>query len=146
MEYKYTESAKQELESFKRDQVDQLENFIRRRKFVYGDDIVEVTGSDVKEAKRYFMIVDVDNRRAGFRQLMLGTYLFLGVFTLIGGLFYEQIHDAMTGNPTRLMIIVMGVAMIFASLFGHWWFRFRDRIREQRSVIIEKMEKLDKEG
>mgnify|MGYP003638746787 CR=1 FL=1 len=135
MEYKYTESAEKELEDFKREQVALLEDFVRRRKYVYGDDLIEVTGSDVKEAKRHFTIID--NRKSSIRQLTLGTYLFIGIVTLIGGLFYEQIRAAMTGDPTQLMIILMGVTMIFASLFGHWWFRFRDRIRAERREFTD---------
>lgn len=130
MDYKYTDSAKEELENFKQEHVNQLENFIRRRKYVYGDDLIEVTGSDVKEAKRHFTVID--SRRSSFRQLMLGGYLFLGIVLTIGGLFYEQIRAAMTGDPKQLLIITMGISMVFASLLGHWWFGFRDRVRSAR--------------
>ena len=49
----YTESAKQALEAFKERQAKELEENICSRKYVFGDNTVEITASDIKEASEF---------------------------------------------------------------------------------------------
>lgn len=125
----YTEAASRELESFKKRQIERLEEVIKERKFVFGDDELEVTASDIKEASESFRVSsrsDLRYRRTRLIMSLLRAYAIMGIFVAVGGLIYPFIQQLYEGSRIQFAWIAMGTATTVISVFMLYWFRERE--------------------
>jgi hypothetical protein len=112
----YTQAGEDRLAKLHRAIGNQIEQALRERKFVPGDEQIEITGSDVDELARS-MRVDFFSRfdqRRMFRRVVIGFYFLLGILTTIAGLFYHYFLDLIK-NPTQLFLVGAGVLMSLGS-------------------------------
>ena len=146
MKIVYTESGQRALAEFKERQIDELvrdlEQRITSRKYVFGDEEVEVTGNDVKMAAELRTLQPQLNRaRFTSTRLILMVYMVLGSLTAIAGLFWSTLRTLYADDPIRFMLVVSGVAI---SLMSYVMLaRFRERDREiQRMEDIKRIERV----
>lgn len=130
----YTDSANTELDSFQSQRKDELESFIKNKKYVFGDDVIEVTASDIREAGKYFKVVEFSRSKLPLTSILLKLYLFAGITMVLVGLFYPQLMEIIDQNPKQLTLVLGGIAMSLVSVFGNYYFR----IREDRRVEFER--------
>jgi hypothetical protein len=143
MKFIYTDSGKQALEAYKAQQVEQLQERIASRKYVFGDEEVEVTAADVKEAS--------DPRSSSPRSLvdhnsiLLVTMLYtiLGAVTALVGLFYQHLKSLFRDSPMQFALVTAGTIIAMASGFMNSYLRERNRELE-KTMRIEKLEKESK--
>lgn len=139
MEIKYTESAKDELEMFHRRQQKNLENIVKQEKYVFGDDIVEVTASDIRQAERQFVVLE---ERSLYRypasSMLFKVYLILGILMTVFGLFYDKIIYIYGENPKQFMMIAMGVLITLFSFFGNYLLKLKIERRRRYEEMIRK--------
>jgi H+/Cl- antiporter ClcA len=124
----YTESGQKALEEYKLRQVQVLEERVTSLKYVFGDDVVEVTASDIKQASetRSSPLIRVRERQSLTRSL-LAVYVVLGILMGVFGLFYDQIFLLLRRNPTQLLLSVSGISVSLASYLMLARLRSRDR-------------------
>ena len=128
---KYTAPAREAIERAQEKYKDELESIIRERKYVPGEDFIEVTASDVERATRQVTVLS--DRTRDHRELILRSYMILGVLTIGLGLFYEDIVFMLRNNPTQFMLIVAGITMVAVGFFSRWHFRRRQRSTDRRN-------------
>src|ERR1700744_357328 len=131
----YTETAKQELEKFEHRQVEYLEEILKGKKYVFGDEVVEITASDVREAADQIRPIQTTRKRLSAVQLASTVYFFAGILMAVGGVFYPQIQDMFDKNPKQIIFIIAGISLSLISYF-------MTRIFKQRA---ERMEELERE-
>jgi hypothetical protein len=123
MKIVYTDSGKAALEVFKGQKVKELEEAIISKKYVFGDDEVEITAADVKAAAQSRRI---DSRRK-MRSAELGMqlYLVIGVLMTVWGLFYDRLQALFHDKPASAMLVVGGVFVTVVSFLMRFWLRVR---------------------
>jgi hypothetical protein len=132
----YTESGRQALESFKNAKANELEEQIKSRKYVYGDETIEITANDIKEAADRLRLPYRLGTSRPMTQFVLQIYILLGILTFIGGIFYRQFRDIVFKDPTQLILIVSGAMIAFMSFV----ILQRFRLREEERRRIERLE------
>jgi hypothetical protein len=113
----FTPAAYERLKQLHDEVRQEIENQLVLRRSVPGDEVVEVTGSDVEELVRS-MRVSFDG--AGKRRLAYGSfiakiYAAIGITIVAIGLLYPYLRD-IAAEPFRLALLGTGVAMVGASL------------------------------
>ncbi len=136
----YTESAKTELQAFHEKAEKELGEAIKSKKYVFGDEDVEVTASDVRELSERFYFRTETRRHTLWRtQLILKVYSILGVLVALGGILYPWIRSF--GDTTTLTIIGSGVVMSAASYLMLTLLRQKERIEHEQRMIEREMRK-----
>jgi len=122
---RYTDPAQAAIERAQSKYREELGSIIRDQKYVPGEDFVEITAADIERATNQVRFVS--KRKSEVRELILEVYMLLGVFTVVLGLFYEQIRFMMQNNPTQFMLVVTGASMIAVSALSRWYFKRRQK-------------------
>ena len=126
----YTETAKQRFEKFHIEINEEVERYFQERKFVPGDDFIEITASDIDEVAQRFRI-SRPVKTNSVRTLIPVVYTTMGVILTIIGLFYDQFKTILEGDPKRLIFIGGGLFMIFIS----WTYLYLIKTREKKEQI-----------
>jgi hypothetical protein len=137
----YTESGQQALDVFKQRQVQELEERIASRKYVFGDDVIEITAADIKQASEVRNTLPHAFARRSASQRILAAYTILGLLMAVTGLFYEQFLGLFYRNPVQLVLVIGGVGLSIVSYAMLQRFRDRDREIER----LEQLERIEKE-
>jgi hypothetical protein len=135
----YTESAKQRLEKFHLEINEEVERYFQERKFVPGDEFIEVTASDIDEIAQRFRI-SRPIRTNPIKTLIPIVYTIVGLLLTGLGLFYEQFKSILEGDPKRLVFIGSGIFMIGLSWAYVYIIKSRER-REQLERHFKEMER-----
>lgn len=132
----YTDAAQQELAEFQKRQKKLLEDLISDQKLVLGDDALEITASDIKEAAHYIQAVRPTARRYQSSELLTRAYVVIGVVMMVGAFFYPEIQDLFDKSKTQALIFLMGAGMTAIGwLFGYWLKLRQRRFAEQVNQI-----------
>lgn len=107
---KYTNEAESRLELLTDAYKIKLEELIKEKKYVPGDKLIEITGSDIESVAKYLKILSP--RQTHFREIVIELYLTVGIIFILIGLFYNLIINIVTENPLQLMLILLGALMI----------------------------------
>lgn len=142
MKFIYTEAALQELQAFQHRQQKLLEDLISDRKFVFGDETVEVTASDIREAAEHIRAYRPRTARYPSYRLVSQVYIFLGFGITLGAIFYPTLENIFQENRVQAMALITGVIMIAIGVFAGYWSRLRARREEElermRSLLSDK--------
>jgi len=133
----YTPEAKERIESFNRSMIKQIERLIKERKYVPGDEIIEITGSDILFATKYIKIIKPKQKE--LRYFVIYLYFITGIVTLFVGLFYQQLMELFFNSRTQAMLIIIGLAM---TLLSFLLLRFTE-LKERRYKNIKQDENND---
>jgi len=130
MKYKliYTDTAKKKIEELKEEYVNKLEEIIEEKKFVPGDELLEISGSDLEYAKNQIKIIS--HKKNTFQTAIVISYLIIGLILIFISIFYNKffiIFREFLNNPTRLLIGVMGLTMTFVSLIANFLYQIKKR-------------------
>lgn len=121
----YTEAAARELESFKANQQLILEKIVAERKLVFGDEVLEITASDVKKASQRIRPIQPIIRHMRTTDIVTRAYIVIGIGLMVGAFFYPQIQVIFVENRIQAMIFFMGAAMAAIGWLFNYWVRFR---------------------
>jgi hypothetical protein len=140
MKFQYTDAALQELQAFQSHQQKLLEELISERKFVFGDETVEVTASDIKEASSYIRAYRPRIARYSSLRSLSQIYVALGALISLGGYIYPSFQSLFVENRVQGMAILTGfVMMAFGGLAGYLY-----RARIHRYDEIERMKDMER--
>lgn len=138
----YTSSAQEQLKVFQEQQVKKLEELIFDSKAYPGIDSIEITGSDVQNFTKYF-VVRQPYRKKNNTALIVTLYVSLGIIITFIGLLYEDLIRIIQHNPVQLAYIATGVSLIIGGIM--MMIVFSKRKKELEVIYkIEKREMLDK--
>lgn len=121
----YTEAAQRELEAFKAHQQELLEGLVAERKLVLGDEVLEITASDIKSASERIRIYRPPLRRTQSTELVMRAYIVLGVVMMLGSFFYPQLLELYSSNKTQALIFFMGATMAAVGWVFNYWVQTR---------------------
>ena len=123
----YTDSANERMDVLFHDLRKDIERYFIDRKYVYGDETVEVTSSDVEELSKR-IIINKPNKKSSIK-LILMTYSFLGILITLTGLFYEDISFIINSdNKFRFTMIVTGIMLTLFS-YVYYFIRYKETSR-----------------
>lgn len=111
-EIQYTDAAKEKLAQAKAEYVKLLENAILETKYVPGDELVEVTASDVERASRRFRL------RSGGPSRVFLPMVMLSMGLAIAGSLAATVASGLTrsGNTMTFIIAVGGMVLALSAL------------------------------
>jgi hypothetical protein len=109
----YTDTGKNAIDKYLEEQKKQLERKISEKKYVLGDEIIEITASDIKlyseqefNQKRKIEI----KKRLLFFSLL---YALIGIIMVFFGFLYPIILEMLEYSPTQFIIITTGIILTF---------------------------------
>jgi hypothetical protein len=126
MKISYTESGEAAMSRFKDQQAKELERFIASRKFVFGDEVVEITANDVREAEHQHRLSNTALKRSTRVRLMARTYLMGGMVMLVVGMFWDRIRMMIYDDPIALTLSVLGAMMSVAGAYLSTLWKLRE--------------------
>lgn len=136
----YTDAAKLELQAFQARQQEMLESLIAERKLVLGDDVLEITASDIKGASERIQVYRPTFRRNQSTELVTRAYVVIGIAMMVGSFFYPQLMEIYASNKTQALIFFMGATMAAIGwLFNYWIQSRRKRMYEEAQAYMAAM-------
>jgi len=138
MKIVYTDTAREELARFEENNKNKLEQIIQKDKYVFGDETIEITASDIRQAEKRFNIDDRHYYKYPMSNILLKIYFIAGVLLTVFGMFYEKVMYIIKDNPQQLMFIVAGISLMLVSLLGSYFLKYR---MEQRKRYEDKFKK-----
>ena len=124
MKFQYTEAAKERLNVLKSQYTESIERVIYDRKYIPGEEIVEVTASDLEQASEYLKVAPPPkNDRIKISSMIYGI---LGLILAVIGLFYPFFMEMIKESPERVILVIAGIAMISIGI----WISRRIKSRE----------------
>ena len=135
----YTEASTKKLEIVIEDLKKRMERDIYDSKYYLGEDNIEITASDIEDIYRRVRIIKKDYKSYSSKRMMklvFPLYFFLGIFTMVFGLFYEQIQYIIHESPTSLMLILGG---FLCSLLGGVMYLFIKQRENERKETERQM-------
>lgn len=133
----YTEAAEQEMLNFHQQQKEMLEKLVAEKKVVFGDDVLEITASDIKEASKNIRALRPTNIRYSNVQLLTKVYVSLGVLMMVGAIYYPRIAELFQENRTQGMLFLMGALMTLIGLLANYFYVLRKRRYLEAERMLE---------
>lgn len=126
----YTDAATKRLNELHDKLKADIEDELRERKNVPGDETVEVTGSDVDDLANSMRLSFFERQQARLlmRDLIVKMYLAIGILTLAAGLLYPYLRTV-ADNPIQLSLLGTGLLMSAASYMMHVLLKRREAMR-----------------
>lgn len=129
----YTDAAQRELAAFQSRQQEMLENIVAERKLVLGDDLLEITASDIKAVSERIRIYQPTLRTSQSTEFVTRAYIIIGFAMMIGAFFYPQLVELYASNRIQALTFFMGAIMAAIGGGFNYWIQARRR-REQEYV------------
>ncbi len=124
-----------------------LENLVAEKKFVFGDDVLEITASDIKEASRKIRVFRPTSIRYRNIQVITKVYVIACVLMMLGAIYYTRIIEFFQENRTQAMLFIIGAVMTLIGILLNSVFMLRRRrYLEIEKMIIETSSKTEKRG
>ena len=133
----YTEAAEQEMINFHQQQKEMLEKLVAEKKVVFGDDVLEITASDIKEASQNIRALRPTNIRYSNVQIITKVYVALGVLMMVGAIYYPRIIEIFEENKTQGMLFLMGALMALIGLLANYFYVLRKRRYLEAERMLE---------
>lgn len=133
LRFQYTDAAQDRLEKLKLDFIGQLEGVIEERKYVPGDNLIEVTASDLEIASKLIRVSST--KKLEILPLTLFAYMLLGLAMAVVGIFYSELESIFTKDPQRGVLVIGGFILLALSAIGLFWVR-----REHRWKLKPRLE------
>lgn len=133
----YTEAAEQEMMNFHQQQKEMLEKLVAEKKVVFGDDVLEITASDIKEASRNIRVLRPTSIRYSNVQLLTKVYVALGVLMMVGAIYYPRIAELFQENRTQGMLFLMGAVVTLIGLLANYFYVLRKRRYLEAERMLE---------
>lgn len=127
----YTEAAEQELQTFRERQKRLLEELIAEKKFIYGDESLEITASDIKETSEQIRAYRPASYRFRSTLLIGQLYIALGVLLMVGSYFYPLIERMLVENRLQAMLVLVGAITVVTGLFALYFYKLRQKRYEE---------------
>lgn len=143
MKVVYTEAAEQEMLNFHQQQKELLEKLVAEKKVVFGDDVLEITASDIKEASKNIRALRPTNIRYSNVQLLTKVYVSLGVLMMVGAIYYPKIAELFQENRTQGMLFLMGALMTLIGLLANYVYVLRKRRYLEAERMLESIARKD---
>ena len=137
----YTAAAEQEMLNFKNDQIKKLEQYISESKLIYGDDVIEITATDIREASKNFKILYENKNNTISSDLITTIYIFIGVFMIVGSFLYQDIIHILKENRIQGTLLMMGTSMVTIGVFAkHFFITRKKRFLQNEQRLIRERE------
>lgn len=134
MKIVYTNAAQGELNDFIAQQRRTLERLVAERKTVFGDDVLEITASDVKDAAYRIRPLQTSTKPYQLSRLVTRVYVGLGLAMMVGAFFYTDIKAMLASGQPQVMLFFTGAAVTFVGwIFGYWL-----NMRQRRYAMVKR--------
>lgn len=143
----YTVSAKVCLEKLKENYSKEIERLIVEKKNIPGEEIIEITASDINEASENILVVKRYRKKELYR-LIIYFYFMLGIIAALIGIFFDDFRKVFYGSPIRSLYVVVGFLMIFISFAMLQFIKRKDTLLKRRienEMLERNVEKLEQD-
>lgn len=139
---KYTKTGEEEITLYLREQQDLLEKYLLQEKYVIGDGIIEITGSDIDRIKQKIVISYKKPR--GVQSMKLASYLYgtFGAILVIFGFLYPYIDELLVRNTQQAIIIITGLLLSFVGIFIGIYVKIREKRLKETDYRKETLHKI----
>lgn len=134
----YTPEAEKRLERAKSEFVEQLEGAVKSRKYYPGDEVLEITASDIEVVSKYFVFRKPNKMAAKLNILIV--YMVFGFSLAVTGLFYEEFVDLLRSNPIRLVFVFAGFSTLIMSMLMYVKYKQEAQESAAKEYYIKKRE------
>lgn len=124
----YTDSAKERLEKFHTEISQRIDKYLYERKYIPGEDFIEVTASDIEEISNNIRFIKPT--KTSLRKLIPATYAIMGILLVVFGLLYDDIRKLIENQPTRLVFIISGLVMFFLGYFSLFLLNSKEKLEK----------------
>ena len=129
----YTKSAKISLNNLFDNLKNKIEDELQKKKYIFGDDSVEITSNDIKEIQERLVFSNKRNKKKILKVMGL-SYLVIGLVTLIIGIGYPFWLTIIRNNPFQLTLLLSGFVLTIFSLLILVFYR----MREEKESSVER--------
>lgn len=126
----YTETASIELDKFYEKQKKLLEKNIVDEKSIFGDEIIEVTSSDIKNAAENIIYINKKNNRVRIFEQLSKIYFLIGAVITILSLLYPYFNYLIQSDVQKIAVI-SGAIMILFSVIIRFLFLDREKLKQK---------------
>ena len=126
-----TASGEERLEVAVSEYRERITKYLEENKFVPGEDVVEITALDVKQAVEEYSFGRT--RRSRIRQLYGQVAILFGAMMLAAGVLYPSLQ--ITQSPVQIILLAYGACFSFIGFFFHRLTKMRES--ENRDDSIE---------
>ena len=111
----YTSEAEERLEKLMNKLKSDIEFSIKNRRYIPGDKLLEITGSDIETISKHLKIISPE--KIYIRETLIKSYLIFGTILITVGLFYDEFRNLLLEqNRLQLILIFLGVILIITAL------------------------------
>jgi hypothetical protein len=125
------------MRKFHEQQKEVLEKLVEEKKFVFGDDVLEITASDIKEASRNIRAIRPTSIRYSNVQLLTKVYVALGILMMVGAIYYPRISELFEENRSQAMLFMMGALIALIGLLANYFYLLRKRRYLQAAHMLD---------
>jgi len=130
----YTDAGSKQLKVATDKCAAMLEAYIVERKYVPGDEFIEITGADIEKASQRLSIRRPPSKSM-LRRLIILIYAGFGGLLTSAAIFWpylQNIREMFGRDPIRLMFLVSGVTLSLLALSGWILIGWRERLDDER--------------
>lgn len=146
----YTETANIELDKFYKKQKKLLEKNIVEEKSIFGDEIIEVTSSDIKNAAENIIYINKKNNKVRVFERLSKIYFLIGVVITSLSFLYPYFNYFIQSESQKIGVI-FGASMILFSAIIRVLFLDRRKLEKKsehdsKIYLIELLEQIKKDN
>ncbi len=147
IKYVFTEEARKLLPDYLESSKKTLFDEVKNQKYVFGDDVIEITASDIKRAiesnkRKSFLESDKRTRNSKIR-LLIQIYIIAGVLIAVLSVFATPISMYIFQDPLRGAMLMIGAGMAFVGGIMSFLIKQKDRMLVEAIDITTKSNETD---
>ena len=147
IETRYTDSALEQLEKFKFNQLKMLKERIVADKSYPGADFIEITGADIQDYSKD-IVTTRPKSKSSLKYLIIYIYFIIGLGLMLFGLFYNDLMEIINNQPKQAIYILTGLVMTILSGILLFYTRYRERrveliLREKERFLDQNRKSLE---
>jgi len=134
----YTDTAQKKLDKILIEFKNKIEEDIRLSKNYPGEELIEITASDVEETSERFYLEEKNSKIAAKNRLLkriLPIYVILGVFLMLFGLFYSEVNDLLLNEPNRLIYVLIGFILVLVGVAYYYSILQKESESKKDSIL-----------
>lgn len=110
----YTNGAKEKLEEFHKKQEKAIESIISEEKYIFGDDVIEITANDIDIASNRILILRREKNRNKILKLLSKIYFIIGLIIIALALSYPYLMEIIR-TDTQKTLLAAGLSISIIS-------------------------------
>lgn len=145
----FTASGSEYFERLQEELRQELREELERRHAIPGERTIEITAAAVEELARSqrLLFASRSSYRRSLREMIVSIYTIGGAATVLAGIFYPELREMLSSDPTRIAMVAAGGIMLLMGVLLNVFYRQRerlyrseiDRLSRERALLEERV-------